>query len=211
MPYSIHAEADFSTLVEGEGVNLYPRGGSYAIPIPNALRGPTRSEQEDPSENAVVAADTEWSLQLPVSGPSPQVGDTLVENGGLAAVILRTRYSPPLKKWKLETRRLSIPPSLAESVDIQRPIVEGGETIGWSLVSMAYPAQVALESISVDDPNAIDPVVTTSYRLSLIEPVELTAGDRFVTTSGDIFLLDEVEMPERLGASLSIRVVPESA
>jgi len=159
----------------------------------------------------VVAADAEWNLQLPATSPSPQIGDALVDGDGQASVILRTRHSPILNKWSLDTRSLSIPPALAESVSLQRPIVEGGEAIGWRLVTMAAPARVALESISVDDPNANDPVVSVSYRVSLTESVDLLPGDRFVNAAGDVFLLAEVEAPDRLGASLSIRVVPESA
>ncbi len=210
MAISIHAAEDFADVVLGEEVTLYPRGSSDPAPVPNALRGPTSSALEDPDQSAVVAADTKWSLQVAASHPDPQVGDALVDSNGRASVILRVQYSHLLNKWSLEARSLAIPPLFAESVSLQRPIVEGGVTTGWRLVSMACPALVALESISVDDPNAADPVVSTSYRVSFVEPVEATAGDRFVTASGDAFLLADVELPVRLGASFSVRVVPES-
>ena len=212
MSLGLNASSDFSVVFsETEQVSLYKKPGTSALPIEKAARGPAQTQATQAGGATAALSDLIWRLQMPDDSAGPSVGDTIVDGKDQAWVVLNAEYSVELDRWKVTTRSLKLAGYRDETVYVERPVLEAGALVGWQQVEMVRPGRVVLESIEVDDPNGATPVVSTVFNVILPVTVELEPGDRFVSESGQVYLLMEVQEPGRIDTPTVVRVVPETS
>ena len=209
MVLGIDASNDFGLLVSGgEQISLYPRGAAEPVAIQNAVRGPVEASESEPSGGAALQADAEWRFQLPGGAAPPEVGDSLVDASGTAWVALSTNHSQPLNRWSLATRVLKIEGGCPDRVDIQRPIWEEDEIVGWRHLVTALPVKIQLDQIIQRE---VGDTLTSQkeYRIIMVQQIEMQEDDRIVRDDGTVYRLLALEQPDRIDVPLVARVVPE--
>ncbi len=206
---------DFAQVVDGAGeVTLTRPGAPETANIDAALRRVVTTREAAASGGKYTTSDVVWLLNPPDGAMTPEVGDRIVEPGGLHWTILTAQRDGAGSRWRCHARRLAIENGPAELVTVQRATwtkgAAGALRANWSDLWAGVPARIQpIAAAPVDDHARRTLRVTHHVYFSV--SVDLAESDRLVALDGRRFLVVGFEKPERIDELLvaHVRQQPE--
>ncbi len=193
---------DFATVVDAlESIVHWRPGAASGTAIASAWRFAHTTGESVPAGGQVRACDVVWQFEWPENQPDPRPGDWLIDVGEHRWTILTAERLQGLTRWRATARELSVAYHLDAIVQVELGIweegEEGPELTGWQVVHPSLLARVQPHEVTVDE-TTTPPTSTTTYRIFLAEPVELTGLHRIVTPDGKDLRVVKYEAAERI-------------
>jgi hypothetical protein len=194
-----------------ESVTLLRRGstpGSAGATIAHALRRAVTAgeatiinsgdvEKQVPSGGKLLAHTLVWHLPVAELADSPQLGDVIVDGGGVRWTVMTVKMTTVGTRWRCECKNVRVAAGWNNTVSIQTNTGTVASPVWQTKQSGVLSRVQAMEAVF--DTDADTPTTTTTYRIFVAENVDLDHTCRVVAEDGTAYSILNTSGMDRIG------------